>query len=187
MVGGYRGRASLALRAVADPSAEVRAAALGAARRAGCLKAHQHKAAFADPSPLVRRRAVELAAEQPDEALVPELETALGDPDALVVERACFALGELGDPRLAGALAAVASDHPDHRCREAAVGALGALGAPAGKDAVLGALGDRPAVRRRAAVALAAFEGADVEAALRRCLNDRDWQVRSVAEELLET
>jgi hypothetical protein len=34
-------------------------------------------------------------------------------------------------------------------------------------------------------VALAAFEGPGVEAALRRCLDDRDWQVRQVAEDLL--
>ena len=44
---------------------------------------------------------------------------------------------------------------------------------------------DKPAIRRRAAVALAAFEGPEVEAALRRCLEDRDWQVRQVAEDLL--
>jgi HEAT repeat protein len=42
-------------------------------------------------------------------------------------------------------------------------------------------------VRRRAAVALAAFAGPSVEAALRRCLDDRDWQVRQVAEDLLAT
>jgi HEAT repeat protein len=50
---------------------------------------------------------------------------------------------------------------------------------------VLAALEDKPAVRRRAAAALAAFDGPAVEAALRRCLEDRDWQVRQVAEDLL--
>ena len=55
----------------------------------------------------------------------------------------------------------------------------------AGLPAVLAALEDKPAIRRRAAVALAAFEGPEVEAALRRCLEDRDWQVRQVAEDLL--
>ena len=63
--------------------------------------------------------------------------------------------------------------------------ALGAIGDPAGLPAVLGALEDKPAIRRRAAVALAAFEGPAVDAALRRCLDDRDWQVRQVAEDLL--
>ena len=63
--------------------------------------------------------------------------------------------------------------------------ALGAIGDSAGLPAVLAALDDKPAVRRRAAVALAAFDGPSVEAALRRCLDDRDWQVRQVAEDLL--
>jgi HEAT repeat protein len=70
-------------------------------------------------------------------------------------------------------------------CRESAVAALGAIGDPTGLPAILAALDDKPAVRRRAAVALAAFTGPSVEAALRRCLDDRDWQVRQVAEDLL--
>ena len=40
-------------------------------------------------------------------------------------------------------------------------------------------------MRRRAAVALAAFDDPVAEEGLRRCLEDRDWQVRQVAEELL--
>ncbi len=63
--------------------------------------------------------------------------------------------------------------------------ALGAIGDPAGLAAVVAALEDKPAVRRRGAAALAAFEGPEVETALRRCLEDRDWQVRQVAEDLL--
>jgi hypothetical protein len=34
-------------------------------------------------------------------------------------------------------------------------------------------------------IALAAFEGPEVDAALRRALEDRDWQVRQAAEDLL--
>ena len=41
------------------------------------------------------------------------------------------------------------------------------------------------AVRRRAAVALAAFEGREAEMALERAAHDRDWQVRQVAEDLI--
>ena len=87
-------------------------------------------------------------------------------------------------PALVG-LASPESGHADPLCREAAVAALGAIGDPAGLPAVLAALEDKPAIRRRAAVALAAFDGPEVEAALRRCLEDRDWQVRQVAEDLL--
>jgi len=47
------------------------------------------------------------------------------------------------------------------------------------------ALEDKPAVRRRATIALAAFDDPRVDVALRRCLEDRDWQVRQAAEDLL--
>ena len=50
---------------------------------------------------------------------------------------------------------------------------------------MLGALTDRPTVRRRATVALAGFVDPRVEPALRRAVEDRDWQVRQAAEELL--
>jgi HEAT repeat protein len=65
------------------------------------------------------------------------------------------------------------------------VAALGALGDRAGLPAVLDACRDKPAVRRRAVLALAPFDGAEVEEALRAALEDRDWQVRHAAEDLL--
>ena len=80
---------------------------------------------------------------------------------------------------------AVANGHGDALCREAAVAALGAIGHADGLPVVLEALGDRPTVRRRAVLALAAFDGPEVEAALERALTDRDWQVRQAAEDLL--
>ncbi|HXN59491.1 MAG TPA: HEAT repeat domain-containing protein, partial [Acidimicrobiales bacterium] len=79
-----------------------------------------------------------------------------------------------------------ATGHDDTRCREAAVAALGAIGDPAGLHAVLAALDDKPTVRRRATVALAGFDDPRVEPALRRAAEDRDWQVRQAAEELLD-
>jgi HEAT repeat protein len=51
---------------------------------------------------------------------------------------------------------------------------------------VIAALDDKPAIRRRAAAALAGFDDPSADAALERCLDDRDWQVRQVAEELLD-
>jgi len=39
-------------------------------------------------------------------------------------------------------------------------------------------------VRRRAVLALAPFEGPEVDAALTRALDDRDWQVRQAAEDV---
>jgi HEAT repeat protein len=78
----------------------------------------------------------------------------------------------------------VATDHRDALAREAAVAALGAIGDERGLPAILAATDDKPAVRRRAVLALAPFDGADVDAALARAHTDRDWQVRQAAEDL---
>ncbi|MGH6878581.1 MAG: HEAT repeat domain-containing protein, partial [Rhizomicrobium sp.] len=110
------------------------------------------------------------------------------DADSAVVECAAWALGEAGPDagaRAVEALRRVASTHDDALCREAAVAALGAVGDPVALDTVLGALEDKPAVRRRATIALAAFDDRRVDVALQRCLEDRDWQVRQAAEDLL--
>jgi HEAT repeat protein len=78
----------------------------------------------------------------------------------------------------------LATDHADPLVREAAVAALGAIGAEAGLPAILAATTDKPAIRRRAVLALAPFEGPEVDAALARARTDRDWQVRQAAEDL---
>jgi HEAT repeat protein len=79
---------------------------------------------------------------------------------------------------------AVATDHEHPLCRESAIAALGALGDDRARPAILAALDDKPAVRRRAIVALANFEGPDIEAALERASEDRDWQVRAAVDQL---
>ncbi|MCZ7536002.1 MAG: hypothetical protein M5T61_08810 [Acidimicrobiia bacterium] len=70
------------------------------------------------------------------------------------------------------------------RSSASAVAALGAIGDPAGLPAVLVACRDRPAIRRRAVLALAPFSGPEVEAAILHALDDPDWQVRQAAEDL---
>ena len=174
-----------------DGDGRVRAAAVGALVRAGPPRAagKAWRRALSDPDPAVRRRAVELAPAVSGTKVVSRLIPRLGDPDSLVAEATAAALGELGPSAVEqGAVRALVNEartHDDALVREAAVAALGALGDPAGKDAVLAACADRPAVRRRAVLALAAFSGADVEAALRAARNDRDWQTRQAAEDLL--
>jgi HEAT repeat protein len=126
--------------------------------------------------------------DEPDgDAVVGALIGALLDGDALVVEAACAALGELGtdagQPSVRR-LADVAGRHPDALCREAAVAALGAIGDEAGLPAILAAVSDKPAVRRRAVLALAPFTGPEVDEALTGARSDRDWQVRQAAEDL---
>jgi HEAT repeat protein len=181
---GHIGAGEVARSGLADPAPAVRVTALGALERLGGLQVADLAAAVADPDPSVRRRACELAVGRPDL----DISSSVDDRDPSVVEMAAWAMGEQGSPAAVPALIAMASmatGHQEPLCREAAVAALGAIGDPAGLPAVLGALEDKPAIRRRAAVALAAFAGPEVDAALRRCLEDRDWQVRQVAEDLL--
>jgi HEAT repeat protein len=171
---------------LADAAPVVRATALGALDRLGLLGGDELAAALRDGDPVVRRRACELAATDPR----CDIAGLLADPDASVVEMAAWALGERGGRDPVPALCQLAdreSGHRDPLCREAAIASLGAIGDDAGLPTILAALDDKPAIRRRAALSLAAFEGPEVEAALRRCLDDRDWQVRQVAEDLLAT
>jgi hypothetical protein len=48
----------------------------------------------------------------------------------------------------------------------------------------LAALNDKPPIRRRATLALAPYQGPQVDAALKRMLTDRDPQTRQAAEDL---
>ncbi|MDE3064561.1 MAG: HEAT repeat domain-containing protein [Acidobacteriota bacterium] len=168
----------------ADPRARVLALRAGARR--GLLGAPEWIAAVADDDRGVRREALTLFAHDgpDDDALTEAVAGALGDPDALVVDAAAFALGERRVMSAVGALVQVATGHPDARCREAAVAALGYLGDDRGRAAILAALEDKAPVRRRAIVALANFEGPDVAAALERAREDRDWQVRAAVDQL---
>jgi HEAT repeat protein len=182
-VAGYQADEAVAREGLNDPAGDVRATALGALLRMGRLSAADIEGALSDPEPTVRRRACEVSTSVP----VPGVTVALTDSDPLVVEAACFAIGERGgdpDGRAVPALTLVARSHPDPLCREAAIAALGAIGDPAGLATILAGLDDKPAIRRRAVIALAPFEGPEVDEALARARTDRDWQVRQTAEDL---
>ena len=140
--------------------------------------------ALADPDPTVRRRAAaevarwaatcseptgaEPAGSEPTGAApTPVVDGLLGrltdDEVDTVTEVAAFACGELAlddrtRPHVVAALDRLARTHADSLCREAAVAALGSIGDPAGLTAVLHGCSDRATVRRRAVLALAAFE-----------------------------
>ncbi len=184
---GHRGDAGTARRALGSEDPRLREVALGALSRTGDLDPETlERVLCEDPDAGVRRRACDLAAKFPSSrSLLSMVIAALADPDALVVEAACWALGESPYAPVE-ALVRTARAHPDARAREAAIAAIGSIGDPRGLPAVLDALGDRPTVRRRAVVALAAFEGEEVQAALESAVTDRDWQVREAAEILLD-
>lgn len=187
-VAGHRRDAETARLYRDDPDASVRATALGALQRAGHLTADDLFKGLADPEPEVRSRAAELVAELRGGGVAVDVDLVplLRDPDPMVVEAAAWALGERvpAEPGSVEALATLAIEADDSLIRESAVAALGSLGDPAGLNAILGATEDKATVRRRAVIALAPFEGPEVDAALERALTDRDWQVRQAAEDL---
>jgi HEAT repeat protein len=160
--------------------------ALRAGARQALLTNDDWLRALGDLDVDVRREALTLLAYEQisDEGIFSAMVDALGDDDALVVDGAAFALGEHLRVDAVESLAMVATGNDDARCREAAVAALGAIGDDRGRAAVIAALEDKPAVRRRAIVALANFEGPDIEAALERAAQDRDWQVRAAVNQL---
>ncbi len=179
----------LAAMAAADPDPRVRSASLGALARSAPrrLAAAAWRSASQDPDASVRRRAAEVAPLLGRSAARSRLVALLGDTDPRVAEAAAWALGETtpGSPAVVAALSTAARSHGDPLVRESAVAALGSLGDPEGLSAVLAACSDRPAIRRRAVLALAPFSGPAVEAAIRGALDDPDWQVRQAAEDLL--
>ncbi len=182
VLAGHRGDASVAERLLVDPEGSVRVAALSALDRIGVLTNRQIRSAFDDVDRSVRHRAAELAAARSGL----DLTLLLADDDPTVVEVAAWACGEqeaVSDDALA-ALIDLTTDASDQLVREAGAAALGAIGDERGLPAILTACADKPHVRRRAVLALAPFVGDDVEAAIDRALEDRDWQVRQAAEDL---
>lgn len=163
---------------------------MGALARLGEVRSADLDAALGDPDAGVRRRALEVVADlagagpATDVSILPLLD----DEDETVVEVAAWASGERvpPEPGAVAALATLASGAPDALVREAAVAALGSIGDPAGLPAILSACTDKATVRRRAVLALAPFDGPEVDAALQTALGDRDWQVRQAAEDLTQ-
>jgi len=186
-IAGHTGDLATARAALTDDDSGVRNAALGALERLGRLTDDELVAAFGDPTVDVRRRAAEVAATHPTVDLVPLLD----DVDARVIEVAAWSCGEheSGRSEIVERLLSLATDADEPLVRESAVAALGAIGDERAIEVVIAATSDKPAVRRRAVLALAPFighddRGDDVDEAIDRALEDRDWQVRQAAEDL---
>ena len=181
-IAGHTGDVAAARAGLGSPDPAVRAAALGALERLGRLTDDDLREALADAAMPVRRRAAELSARHLDVDLV----ATLSDSDARVVEVAAWACGEHESTNNAvvETLVGLARNAEEPLVREAAVAALGAIGDERAVDAIVAACSDKPAVRRRAVLALAPFDGPEVDAAIERALADRDWQVRQAAEDL---
>lgn len=185
IVAGHAGDSAVARAHLTDDAADVRAASIGALHRCDVLTDADLIAALADAAPVVRRRAAELSAGRPSVSLL----VLLADHDDTVVEVGAWAVGEQGEIEpptddVFHRLLELATSAEAPLVREAAVAALGAIGDERALPAILVACTDKPQIRRRAVLALAPFEGDEVEAAIEAALIDRDWQVRQAAEDL---
>jgi HEAT repeat protein len=179
---GYKQNESEARPFLQHEDSVVRELALGALHRMQSLTDADLELALRDDDRLVRRRAAELGALHPGVDLAP----LLVDLEPVVVEMAVWAYGEREqvDDNTLQTIISLTTDHDDQLVREAGAAALGAIGDERGVPAILSACEDKPAVRRRAVLALAPFSGPEIETAIDTALNDRDWQVRQSAEDL---
>lgn len=136
----------------------------------------------ADAEPAVRSQAAEALAPAGTAAL-PFLDAARDDEDRVVVEAVATAYGEIGDSGAVDWLTERARESSEVTIGEAAVASLGSIGDERAVPVLLDLVSTgRPQVRRRAVVALTAFDGDEVEAAIRQARDDRNPMVREVAE-----
>lgn len=180
---GFTGDTTTAINALSSPDDSVRASALRSLHRLEALTAAHISAGIIDASAEVRRTALEFSAPFTEVVVHPLIE----DDDVFVAEMAAWSIGERNPASDDEVMALITNTtaHKEAVVREACAAALGSLGDERGLPAILAACDDKPAVRRRAVLALAPFEGAEVDAALAKALEDRDWQVRQNAEILV--
>ena len=183
LLASHKGNAELLCTAFAHDNHHIRSLALHGLLKNNVLTDEQVRSAEVDPSRLVRHRLAQLGAVEPRI----NLSILLHDVDFAVAETAAWSLGERVDVTPDEfALLLEGGAHNDHAIvRESCIAALGAIGNPRAVPVILEGCNDKPAVRRRAILALAPFDGPEVTAALEKALLDRDWQVRQAAEDLL--
>ena len=109
---------------------------------------------------------------------VPDLVRALDRPDGLVVQRVCWALGDIKDSAAVQPLIGI-SGHQRWQVRDQAVGALGKIGDRAADPVVIGALVDTIGqVRKSAAVACGRLAVDDAVPQLVHMLGDEFYGAR---------
>ena len=164
------------------PEPDVRATALRVLDNEGKLEKSIVERSLSDSAFKVRNAIAYLISRNRD---IPAMKFLL-DEDAEIVEIACWGIGERGDAsaEVLDVLQSITESHSDSLCRESAVAALGALGDEKALGSILKAVEDIATVRRRAVLALAPFDGPEVELAIAKALEDRDWQVRQAAEDI---
>jgi len=168
VLAAHRGDVELLRSGLVDPQPHIRALAISGLSKLGVLSDSEATIASNDPDRSVRHRVAQLGAT--DNRI--NLLALLGDQDFAVAETAAWALGERHeshdtdqldamslDAQVLDALIESATTHPHQLVRESCIAALGAIGDPRGLSAILAGCNDKPAVRRRAVLALAPFSG----------------------------
>jgi len=116
---------------------------------------------------------------------VPKLVEALGRPDWLVVQRVCWALGDIKDSGAVESLKQVAH-HPNWQVREYSVRALGLIGIARGLPTVINAFNDSLGpVRKAAAYAASGIKKSEVIPKLVGALGDDFYGARFAAMDAL--
>ncbi|MEI8160329.1 MAG: HEAT repeat domain-containing protein [Actinomycetes bacterium] len=183
LLASHEGNSELLRAAFTHANDHIRSLALHGLLKNNVLTDEHIRRAEVDSSRLVRHRLAQLGAVEPRI----NLSILLHDVDFAVAETAAWSLGERVDvtPEEFALLLEGGADHDHAIVRESCIAALGAIGDPRAVPIILQGCTDKPAVRRRAILALAPFDGPEVTTALEKALLDRDWQVRQAAEDLL--
>ena len=179
---GFAGNEAQARQGFADPSARLRAAAVAALVRMGAATDDDAFAALGDTGLEVRLAGAKALLELPH---APAVTLLANESNPLVTEALIYALGERREEAAWDTLCRLATTHPDPLCREAAVAAIANYERDSAIEILEFAAKDKPAIRRRVAVALAGLSGPRATALLARLAEDRDWQTRQIASEIL--
>ncbi len=179
---GFSGDVARAAAGLADPCGRIRAVALAACMRLGRLDGPAINTALEDPEVEVRLAGAKAAARMGSDSLAARLAV---EKEPLVAEAIIFAMGEQREESTYPVLRNAALEHPDALCREAAVAAIANFERDDSIEVLERAARDKPAIRRRVAVALAAVDDPRATELLHRLAEDRDWQTRQIAKEIL--
>ena len=129
-----------------------------------------------------RKQACEALGQSGDAVAVKPLLQAAEDPDVLVREAACNALGMLGEKEAATAITSLIPREPEPRVRLAAINALGQLASPQAAATLIDLLSDLDhEIRLAACKALGPAGNPSALPALLAAIKDTSFQVRAAA------
>lgn len=129
-----------------------------------------------------RKQACEALGQTGDAVAVKPLLQAAEDPDVLVREAACMALGELGEKEAATAISQLIPREPEPRVRIAAIHALAQLQNPEAVNVLIDLLSDHDhAIRLAACKALGPAGNPSALPALLDAIKDKNLHVRAAA------